>query len=101
MKLQLKEIQTKQSRHSESVCRVHPARYRHDGDYTLAVRAQRGIAVRYGMQLARIIHFPGYQLPLLRWKCYYHGPSSWLFLQVKLRAREGCLQVGFWASRTR
>lgn len=39
MKLQLKEIQTKQSRHSESVCRVHPARYRHDGDYTLAVGA--------------------------------------------------------------
>ena len=62
MKLQLKEIQTKQSRHSESVCRVHPARYRHDGDYTLAVGEQGGIDVRYGMRLSRIIHFPGYQL---------------------------------------
>ena len=58
----VKEIQTKQSRHSESVCRVHPARYRHDGDYTLAVGAPRGIAVRYGMPLVRIIHFPGHQL---------------------------------------
>ena len=62
MKLQLKAVETKQSRHSESVCRVHPARYRHDGHYTLAVGAQCGIDVRYGMRLSRIIHFPGYQL---------------------------------------
>ena len=75
MKLQLKAVETKQSRHSESVCRVHPARYRHDGHYTLAVGAQCGIDVRYGMHLTRIINLPGVS-------------TSLLFLGIKLRIRD-------------
>lgn len=75
MKLQLKAVETKQSRHSESVCRVHPARYRHDGHYTLAVGAQCGIDVRYGMHLTRIINLPGIS-------------TSFLFLGIKLRIRD-------------